>query len=52
MSWIQYVLIVWFGLGAVLAITQVGKPRKPTTSGDAAITLLTTIGLTILVLNI
>lgn len=31
MTWIDYVLIGWIALGALLTVGQIGKPRKPTT---------------------
>ena len=39
-QWVHAVLAMWFGIGALLTIMIVGKPRKPITGGQAAITVL------------
>jgi hypothetical protein len=39
-EWTHTTLAVFFGLGALLTISTVGKERKPTTGGVAALTVL------------
>ena len=34
-----YALAGWFTLSALLTISAIGKPRKPLTSGSAAVTV-------------
>lgn len=36
MNWYLWFLAGWFLLGAVVTVSQVGKPKKPTTAGVAA----------------
>lgn len=39
-EFVKWSLIAFWTLGAVAVITQVGKPRKPTTGGMAATTVI------------
>jgi peptidoglycan/LPS O-acetylase OafA/YrhL len=41
----QIGLIVWLALGALLQVVFIGKQRKPTTPGAAAVYLLITAAL-------
>jgi hypothetical protein len=39
-SWFGWLLVILYTLGTVLTILEIGKPRKPTTEGHAALVLL------------
>jgi hypothetical protein len=36
MGWVHWVLVVLLALGPIISASNVGKPRKPLTPGDAA----------------
>jgi hypothetical protein len=40
MNWAVYGIAGWLTLGAILSIAFIGKQRKPTTPGAAAIVVL------------
>lgn len=44
---LQWAVIIQCSLGSLLQVAMIGKPRKPTTPGGAAITLVI-VGLEIL----
>ncbi len=37
---IKWVLVGWCAFAAIVVVTQVGKPKKPTTGGAAAFTVV------------
>ncbi|GMA26176.1 hypothetical protein GCM10025864_39350 [Luteimicrobium album] len=40
MTWPKIVLLAWFALGALMTVATVGKQKKPTTPGTAAVSLV------------
>jgi hypothetical protein len=40
MTWPKYVLLALYAASAILTVAWIGKPRKPTTPGVAALTLV------------
>lgn len=40
MSAAKYVLLGWYALSALISVTRIGKPSKPTTPAVAAIGLV------------
>lgn len=51
MNWQKWALIAWLTFGAIVSVTQIGKPKKPTTPGVAAISLVLTLGVIALVVT-
>jgi hypothetical protein len=50
MGWVHWVLVVLLALGPIISASNVGKPRKPLTPGDAAASAVLNIGLLVAVL--
>jgi hypothetical protein len=44
MNWALYALAAFMGLGALLAVSSIGKPRKPLEPGAAAWVVLFNAG--------
>jgi hypothetical protein len=44
MAWFLYALAGWETVGAFLAISAIGKPRKPTTPAQAAVIVAISAG--------
>ncbi len=51
MSWQQWVLAVYFGLGALTAVGTIGKPRKPIDPDTAVGMVICYVGLIALVVT-
>ena len=49
MNWPKIILIGYLALGVLMAIAQVGKPRKPTTGGVVALATVFTAAVAFLV---
>jgi hypothetical protein len=50
MGWVHWTLIALCALGPVISASNVGKPRKVITSGDAAASAVLNIGLLLAVI--
>lgn len=42
MIWVKLAMTAWFTLGVVVTIRDIGKPRKPISSGIATASAITT----------
>lgn len=51
MSWQQWVLAVYFGLGALTTVGTIGKPRKPIDPDLAVVMIVVQAGLIALVVT-
>ncbi|HRB02161.1 hypothetical protein K0U83_05945 [bacterium] len=51
MSWQQWVLAVYFGLGALTTVGTIGKPRKPIDPDTAVGMVICYVGLIALVVT-
>lgn len=49
MTWPKYVLLARYVLSAFICVSQIGKPKKPTTPGLACALLVVLAGLAALV---
>lgn len=46
----KWVIVAWLTLGAILTVTMVGKPRKPTTPGGTAGVVLITAAIVVIII--
>lgn len=46
-SWFDWILLGWWAIGAILTISCIDKPRKPTTPGVAILVLIINVALTL-----